>query len=61
MRMINRDRIERITKVMAESKIRSEKFVQDIRRVESEREMNLLAAGYMCGFVDGTLEKEKRG
>ncbi|MGG4502691.1 hypothetical protein [Paenibacillus polymyxa] len=56
--MINRDRIERITKVMAESKMRSEKFVQDIRRIESEREMNLLAAGYMCGFVDGTLEKE---
>jgi hypothetical protein len=43
---------------MAESKKRSEKFVQDIRRIESEREMNLLAAGYMCGFVDGTLEKE---
>ncbi|WP_068505860.1 hypothetical protein [Paenibacillus kribbensis] len=56
--MINRDRMEKITKVMAESKTRSEKFVQNIRRIESEREMNLLAAGYMCGFVDGTLEKE---
>ncbi|MEE4565938.1 hypothetical protein [Paenibacillus polymyxa] len=57
--MINRDRIEKKTKVMAESKIRSEKFVLGIR-VENERDMNLLAAGYMCGFVDGTLIHEGR-
>ncbi|MFK4475788.1 hypothetical protein ABH897_005588 [Paenibacillus sp. RC73] len=53
--MINRDNMERIMKVMAESKSRSENFVQGIRGLDKKREMELMAAGYMCGFVDGSL------
>lgn len=56
--MINGDRMEELIKLMSESKTRSEKFVQGVRGLDEKREMELMAAGYMCGFVDGSLLKK---
>ncbi|MDN4081320.1 hypothetical protein QYF52_25680 [Paenibacillus polymyxa] len=55
--MVNRENMENIAKIIKQSHLRSEDFIRGIRGLET-REMQLMAAGYMCGFVDGSLLKK---